>query len=122
MRGSKALILAMALVLALPLAVLAADGPNEKIKSDGSGGHIIWVRYDLGTTGMGVAQCGTCSTAAGCKSVWCQVGKLMSCRATAAEGWRFTYWSANGNFAGDKPSMNFCRKGADLKAHFEKAK
>lgn len=122
MRVSKILMLATVLALALPLAALADDDPNEKTQPDGSGGHIIILRYDLGTTGMGVAQCGTCITAAGCRAVWCQVGKTMPCRATPAKGWRFVYWSANGNFAGDKPSKNFCRKGADLKAHFERGR
>lgn len=113
--------LALVLVLALPLAALAAD-PNEKKETDDKGRHVIIVRYDLGTSGMGVARCGSCSTAAGCKSVWCQVGKTTTCKATPAPGWKFVYWSANGNFAGDKPTKKFCRKGASLKAHFEKAK
>lgn len=122
MRVSKVLVLAMVLLFALPLAALAAGDANEKKEPDGKGGHIIFVRYSLGTTGMGVAQCGTCSTAGGCKSVWCQVGKPMPCKATPAKGYKFTHWSANGNFAGDKPTKSFCRKGADLKAHFKEAK
>jgi hypothetical protein len=112
----------LVLLLALPLMALAADDYNEKTQPDGKGGHVIFVRYTLGTAGMGIAQCGTCNTAAGCKSVWCRVGPSVSCRATPAKGWKFTYWSANGNFAGDKPSIRFCRKGADLRAQFEKGK
>jgi hypothetical protein len=122
MHLSKALVLAVVLLLALPLAVLASDDPNERKEKIKGNGIIITVRFDLGTEGMGVAKCGTCSTAGGCKSVWCRVGKAMPCRATPAKGWKFAHWTANGNYAGDKPSINFCRKGADLKAHFEQAK
>lgn len=122
MRAGKVMLIALLLVLALPLAVLAADDPNERKEPIKGNGHIITVRFDLGTQGMGVAQCGICSTAAGCKSVWCQVGTSLSCKATPAPGWKFIHWTANGNFAGDKSTINFCRKGADLKAHFEKAK
>ncbi len=122
MRISRAMAWALVLLLALPLVALAADDPNEKQESDGKGGRIIFVRFSLGTAGMGIAQCGTCSTAAGCKSAWCKVGTSLSCRATPASSWKFTHWTANGNFAGDKPQIGFCRKGADLKAHFKEAK
>jgi hypothetical protein len=120
MRAKKVWVLAMVLVLALPLIALAADDPNEKKEAVKGGGHVITVRFDLGTEGMGIAKCGTCSTAGGCKSVWCRVGKALYCKATPAPGWKFAHWTANDNFASDKPTIKFCRKGAVLKAHFEK--
>jgi len=122
MRFFKLAVLGAVLLLALPLAALAGDDPFEKKEADKAGGHVIFVRFLLGTEGMGIAQCGSCNTAAGCKSAWCQAGSALSCKATPAAGWKFTHWSANGNFAGDKPQISFCRKGADLKAHFSQAK
>jgi len=112
----------LAFMLALPLAAMAGDDPNEKQETDKGGARFIIVRFMVGTEGMGVVQCGDCNTAGGCQSVWCQVGKVFTCKAMPAPGWKFTHWTANGNFAGDKPTKMFCRKGAELMAHFEKAK
>ncbi|MBW1780509.1 MAG: hypothetical protein JRL30_07185 [Deltaproteobacteria bacterium] len=78
----------------------------------------VWIRFFIGTDGMGMVKCNACSTAAGCNSLWILLGDLASCRATPAPSHKFSYWTANGNYAGNNPSIRFGTKGATLKGHF----
>ena len=78
----------------------------------------IWIRFFIGTEGMGIVKCNGCSTADGCNSLWISAGTYASCQATPASDYKFSYWTANGNYAGDKPSINFGKRGATLKGHF----
>jgi hypothetical protein len=122
MRAKKVWVLAMVLVLALPLIALAADDPKEKKEAVKGGDHRGTVSFTLGTEGMGIARCGNCSTDKGCTVVWCKVGTTVSCSARPAAGWKFSHWTANGNFAGKKHAISFCHKGSTLIAHFTAAK
>lgn len=69
---------------------------------------------------MGIVKCGTCSTAAGCESLWIDAGTSIQCTATPAPGNKFLNWTANGNYTSDKPSIKFGTKGAKLVGHFGK--
>lgn len=77
-----------------------------------------WVRFFIGTDGMGVVKCNGCSTAGGCTSLWISGGSSASCKASPAPGNKFLYWTASGNYAGENPSIRFGKKGAILKGHF----
>ncbi len=117
---ARKMVLVLALVavaLCLAGAAWAAQGgdPDEK---PGQEGRPAWVRFFIGTEGMGVVQCNTCSTAGGCESLWIEVGYPAHCKATPAAGYKFLHWTANGNFAGDKPEKKFGSKGAKLVGHF----
>lgn len=78
----------------------------------------VWIRFFIGTDGMGVVKCGGCSTAAGCNSLWIPAGSFASCQASPPPAHKFLYWTANGNYAGDNPKIRFGTKGAILKGHF----
>lgn len=76
------------------------------------------IRFTIGTHGLGTVQCGSCSTATGCEGVWIKAGTSIACQATPAPNYKFLHWTANGNFAGDKPVIHFGQKGATLQGHF----
>lgn len=76
------------------------------------------IRFTIGTHGLGTVQCGSCSTATGCEGVWIKAGTSIACKATPAPNYKFLHWTANGNFAGDKPVIHFGQKGATLQGHF----
>lgn len=118
----RKLILILALVvsvLCLVGAAWAADNPgadpNEK---PGEQGRPAWVRFFIGTDGMGVVNCNTCYTSGGCESLWIQVGYPASCHAKPAPGYKFSHWTSNGNFTSNKPNITFGGKGAKLVGHF----
>ena len=78
----------------------------------------IWIRFFIGTEGMGIVKCDGCSTAAGCNSLWIPLGSPASCQASPASAYKFSHWTANGNYAGDQPTIRFGKRGATLKGHF----
>ncbi|MCP4577014.1 MAG: hypothetical protein GY846_12100 [Deltaproteobacteria bacterium] len=78
----------------------------------------IWIRFFIGTEGMGIVKCDGCSTAEGCSSLWIPAGSTASCQATPASAYKFSHWTANGNYAGDNPTIRFGKRGATLKGHF----
>ena len=120
--GSLVRWVVLLLALALPLAAWAGGDPDQKKELVKGGGYVIVVRFKLGTEGMGVIWCGSCNTAAGCQHAWCRVGQPLACKATPAAGWKFTHWTADGNFVGTEPYRHFCSKGAHLVAHFTRTK
>ena len=120
MRLSKVTLTALVLILALPLAALAADDPNERKEVIKGNGIIITVRFFVGTVGMGMVQCGTCHTAGGCTSLWCDIEKPVTCHAKPRKGWKFTHWTTDDKESGKKTYHRICRKGVTLKAHFVK--
>jgi hypothetical protein len=88
-----------------------ADEMNEQ--------GVITIRFTIGAQGMGFVKCGNCSTAAGCTNVWIGAGTKIKCIATSASTSTFTHWTANGNYAGDKPEILFGNRGATLIGHFQ---
>jgi hypothetical protein len=120
MRAGKVMLIALVLILALPFAASASDDPNERKEKIKGNGIIITVRFFVGTVGMGMVQCGTCHTAGGCKSLWCDINKPVTCRAKPRKGWKFSHWTTDDKKSGDKPHHRICRKGVTLKAHFVK--
>jgi len=105
----------LATVALLAPAVMADE--NEK---PGEEGRPVWVRFFIGAQGMGVVQCNSCSTAAGCNALWISLGSPASCKATPAPGHKFTHWTANGQYAGTDNPRRFGKKGATLKGVFDK--
>lgn len=126
MKKVMVIMVALGALLCLAGASLAADevpAACQKMKTGDEckpgGGRPVWVRLWVSTSGPGYVTCGSCNTASGCKNFWVPLGGSRACTAHPAKGHKFDQWTANGNWAGDKPTHAFKGKGTQIKGYFK---
>lgn len=118
----RKLILILSLIisaLCLAGAAWAADNPgadpNEK---PGEQGRPAWVRFFIGTEGMGVATGRVAHLDPQALAAAGGVAGVAIDHAKPAPGYKFSHWTSNGNFTSNKPDITFGAKGAKLVGHF----
>jgi len=102
-----------------PEELAAIEGVEDVSEGAAKAGGVISVRIYLEVEGFGSFRAGPFNTAAGHSSGWVKPGAMLSLRASAAPGWKFSHWTLNGLFAGTNPSSQAsARAGLKIKAYF----
>jgi hypothetical protein len=104
-----------------PAELAPIQAAQSKTEDSGVGnGPIMSVRIFLEAQGFGSFKGQGFDTAKGDSTAWVLAAQPLSLLATPASGWRFSHWTLNGNFAGDKPSISLTAKiGMKIKAFFQ---
>lgn len=80
--------------------------------------HSPWREFNIAAAGQGYVKCLKCSTANGCTTVVYRKGATVNCKAYG-HNTKFSHWTINGNFAGDKNPRPGPEPKTTMTAHFE---